>query len=87
VYDPAFFGKFGLKNVLPVLVPDLSYEDLAIQDGQVASTLLERLVLGELPAEEHAQLKQDVLAYCERDTWATVRLFEALEQLCSEDCG
>jgi len=81
VYDPAFFGKFGLKNVLPVLVPDLSYEDLAIQDGQVASTLLERLVFGELAAEERARLTQDVLAYCERDTWATVRLFEALEQI------
>jgi hypothetical protein len=64
-----------------VLVPDLSYEDLAIQDGQVASILLERLVFGELSAEEHKRIKQDVLAYCERDTWATVRLFEALEQI------
>jgi len=38
-------------------------------------------VFGELAAEERARLTQDVLAYCERDTWATVRLFEALEQI------
>ena len=81
VYDPAFLGSFSLKSVLPVLTPDLSYADLAIQDGQVASALLDRLIDGGLMLEERSQLRKDVLAYCERDTWATVRLFEALENL------
>src|SRR5213596_3126218 len=37
VYHPGFQGSFSLKVVLPTLVTELTYEDLVIVDGLVAS--------------------------------------------------
>ena len=37
VYHPDFGGGFGLKNVAPALVPELSYEELEIAGGGAAS--------------------------------------------------
>jgi hypothetical protein len=35
-YHPMFHGSFSVKSVLPALIPDMGYENLAIQDGQQA---------------------------------------------------
>lgn len=43
VYHPDFGGRFGLKYVLPVLVPELSYDDLEVAEGQAASSALAKL--------------------------------------------
>src|SRR5262249_39051055 len=37
VYHPRFGGSFSIKKVLNPMVPDLTYNDLAIVDGLVAS--------------------------------------------------
>ncbi len=37
VYHPDFQGSFSLKFVLPAFVPELTYDDLVIVDGMVAS--------------------------------------------------
>ncbi len=83
VNHPKFGGSFGLKSVTPALVPELAYGDLEIAEGDVASTLLEGLLLreGEIPAAERKKLRKQLLAYCERDTLATVRVYERLEGL------
>ena len=83
VYDPAFRGGFGLKAVLPALVPELSYEELPIGEGQVASLWLRRLLLRPeaIPPERRPTLRPDLLRYCRQDTLATVRLLDALRQL------
>lgn len=83
VYHPDFGGRFGLKAVLPALVPELSYEGLAIGGGTVAMQALGRLLLERetLRAEEQAQLRKDLLTYCELDTWAMVQLLERLRAL------
>ena len=75
VYHPDFLGSFSLKYVLSPLVPDLTYNDLVIVDGLVASVEIARLlfVAGKIPKEEHDRVRQDLLNYCERDTWAMVR--------------
>jgi predicted RecB family nuclease len=80
VYHPAFRGSFSIKRVLPVLVPELSYDDLVIVDGRVASVEIARLlfVADRIPVEERDRVRKDLLDYCERDTWATVRLVERL---------
>ena len=36
-YDPEFRGSSSLKSVLPVLVPELGYDHLAVHDGTQAS--------------------------------------------------
>src|SRR6184192_1321416 len=83
VYHPDFGGGFSLKKTLPALVPGLSYSDLQVQDGEVATVELQRLMLrgGELPAGERAPLRDALLRYCERDTWAMVKLLEKLRSL------
>ncbi len=85
VYHPEFRGSFSLKYVLTPLVPDLSYSDLVIVDGRVASVEIARLlfVAQRIPAHERDRLRQDLLDYCERDTWATVRLMARLRELAS----
>ena len=83
VYHPDFGGGFSLKKTLPALVPGLSYSDLQVQDGEVATVELQRLMLrgAELPAGERAALRDALLRYCERDTWAMVKLLEKLHSL------
>lgn len=83
VYHPDFLGSFSLKYVLTPLVPDLTYSDLVIVDGLVASVEIARLlfVAGKIPQEEHDRVRQDLLNYCERDTWAMVRVLERLREL------
>jgi len=86
VYHPDFGGGFSLKKTLPALVPGLSYSDLRVQDGEVATVELQRLMLrgAELPAGERAALREDLLRYCERDTWAMVKLLEKLRSLVAD---
>jgi len=83
VYHPDFQGSFSLKQVLPALVPELGYDDLAIQDGTDASAEIARMLLRPETFEprEGEQLRKDLLAYCERDTWAMVKLLEVLREM------
>src|SRR5881409_2868282 len=83
VYHPDFGGGFSIKKTLPALVPGLSYSDLAVQDGEVATVELQRLMLQgtEMPPGERTALREALLAYCERDTWAMVKLLEKLRTL------
>ena len=80
-YRKDFKGSFSLKYILSPLVPDLTYNDLAIVDGQVASVEIARLLFVAHLVEDRDQLRKDLLAYCERDTWAMVRLVERLQEL------
>ena len=69
--------------MLPALVPELSYDDLVIVDGMVASVTIARLlfVTGKLSPEQHEKTRYDLLEYCKRDTWGTVKLLERLGEL------
>jgi hypothetical protein len=83
VYHPAFGGSFSLKRVLPALVPELGYDDLEVKDGGTAAALLEALLLGgdAIPPAERPEVRRRLMAYCERDTLAMVRLYERLVEL------
>src|SRR5205085_7638925 len=80
VYHPKFEGSFSLKYVLPALVPELSYNDLVIMDGMVASVEIARLlfVVGRVRSDEKDALRTNLLAYCKRDTFAMVKLLQRL---------
>jgi hypothetical protein len=80
VYHPDFRGSFGLKAVLPALVPGLDYSDLRVADGQLASAEIESLLLraAELPDWRRKRMRGELLQYCARDTEALVRLHETL---------
>jgi len=83
VYHPAFRGSFSIKAVLEPLVPGLSYKDLIIVDGLTASVEIARLlfVAQKIAPEERARVRKELLDYCERDTFAMVRLLERLREL------
>jgi predicted RecB family nuclease len=83
VYHPDFRGSFSLKYILTPLVPELTYNDLVIVDGRVASVEIARLlfVADKIPRQERDRVRQDLLNYCERDTWAMVKLVERLREL------
>ena len=78
VYHPAFGGSFSLKAVLPALVPELTYENMAVANGQDAGLAWESLVRGNLDGAEHEKVRKALLDYCGQDTLALVRLLEAL---------
>lgn len=83
VYHPDFGGSFGLKRVLPALVPELRYDDLPINEGSMASLELERMLFqgAELTEAAKAQLRTDLLRYCHQDSWGLVKLLERLRRL------
>jgi predicted RecB family nuclease len=83
VYHPEFHGSFSIKRVLTPLVPELTYSDLVIVDGLVASVEIARLlfIAGRISPEEVPRVRKDLLEYCKRDTWAMVKLLENLREL------
>ena len=78
VYHPAFAGSYSLKAVLPALVPAMTYEGMAVGDGQDAGVAWEALVRGSLDQGEHESIRKALLDYCGQDTMAMVRLVDKL---------
>lgn len=81
VYFWKFKGSYSIKNVLPVLVPQLSYEGLEIADGGAAMDAYLRMCEAKDNPEELAKIRESLLAYCKLDTLAMVRILEALGHL------
>lgn len=79
-YHPQFAGSFSIKSVLPALAPALDYSDLHIRDGAQAALAYERMLFGDLGAEEKTRLRASLLDYCKRDTLAMVEIRKVLRQ-------
>jgi hypothetical protein len=77
--DKAFRGSWSIKNVMPVLVPELSYKTLGIQNGSTAQQRWIQAVLEE-SRDDKEQVFDDLLKYCELDTLAMVEIFNVLWQ-------
>jgi hypothetical protein len=78
VYHPAFAGSYSLKAVLPALVPEMTYEGMAVANGQDAGLAWESLLRENLDAAERDTTRKALLDYCGQDTLALVRLLEKL---------
>lgn len=76
-----FKGSYSIKNVLPVMCPELSYDGLAVSNGAEAVVEYEQLVFGDVPEEMKVEKFDELLEYCELDTWAMVRIFQELQKL------
>lgn len=83
-YAPAMNGRNSIKVVLPALVKDLSYGDLAIQEGGTASLRFAQLSAGTFSGDVD-QLRRELLAYCHLDTLAMVELLGVLERTVHPD--
>lgn len=77
---PEFRGSASIKNVLPVLLPELSYKSLEIQDGTMALSEWEKMIKGEMSDEQKSNTRKNLLKYCALDTLAMVELYKKLKE-------
>jgi hypothetical protein len=77
-YNPAFHGSFSLKSVLPAILPEMSYENLEIQEGQLAGLEYLRMIDPDTQIEVKEKIKKDLLIYCGHDTLAMLKIREEL---------
>ncbi len=80
LYTPEMRGSYSIKRVLPSLLPDMSYEGLAISDGVMAMAAFERLQ-NETDRVRIAEMRKNLLEYCAMDTMAMLALFHRLERI------
>lgn len=73
-----FSGSASIKKVLPVLT-DISYDDLEVGNGWVATNLLQQIVLGTIDEKSYEATVKNLLTYCEQDTRAMVRIWEVVK--------
>ena len=79
-YSPEMKGSYSIKAVLPALVPELSYDELEINEGGLASIAYESLQT-ETDLMIIAEIKNQLLAYCKLDTLGMVKILEQLENV------
>ncbi len=76
-YHREMRGSWSIKSVLPTLAPELDYGKLEVADGGEAQKAYLRAIDATTTTQQRARLRTQMLAYCERDTWAMVRLANA----------
>ena len=81
-FDRAFHGSASIKKVLPVLIPELSYDTLAIGKWDVAMNRLAELMWDKISdTHEREKIAKDLLIYCRQDSWAMVEIYRKLLSL------
>jgi predicted RecB family nuclease len=85
IYYPVFGFSNSIKSVAPALSPDVTYDDLEeIADGGDASTAFWLMANGRADPARWAQMQSALRAYCHRDTWALMKLHNALSGLAAQ---
>lgn len=79
-YDQKQKGSVSIKYVLPLL-SDLSYDELEIRKGDIASSEFERVTYGNVSDEERLRVRQALEKYCKLDTLAEVEIVKALKEI------
>ena len=75
-----FRGSSSIKYVLPVIVPDLSYDNLNIQNGGMACSSWKEMIFETESLETQKQIAQNLLDYCELDTLAMVQIWFSISK-------
>lgn len=79
-YDPKQKGSASIKYVLPVM-SDLSYREMDIKNGALASYEWERITfLENVSDEEKKKVMDNLEKYCELDTLAEVEIVKGLKE-------
>lgn len=79
-YHHEMRGSWSLKAVLPTIAPDLDYANLTIGDGGMAMDAFAEILHPQTSAKRSSDLRQGLLDYCERDTYAMVRIVRHFRQ-------
>lgn len=73
-YHPDMKGSWSIKAVLPTIAPELDYSNLAVAHGGMAQDAYLDLIGTELSVQANDELRQALLAYCEQDTLAMIKV-------------
>jgi hypothetical protein len=85
VYHVDFRASFSIKSIAPALAPGFGYGDLdGVAEGGVAAAAFHEIASGESNPERVAHLRDQLLAYCARDTLALVLVHRALRERVSD---
>jgi hypothetical protein len=78
---PGFKGSSSIKHVLPVMVPELSYAEMEINEGAKASLAWWNIMFVSLDETEKKIIANQLLAYCKLDTLAMVEIFRRFSRI------
>lgn len=78
---PGFKGSWSIKYVLPVMVKELSYEGMDINEGTQASMAWWNITFGDLEKHEKEILVANLTKYCMLDTLAMVEITRRFNSL------
>jgi hypothetical protein len=70
-------GSYSIKEVLPAMVPELSYDGMEVADGMAAMQAYHDMCAME-PGAELDRLRAAMLEYCRLDTLGMVRILGEL---------
>jgi CRISPR/Cas system-associated exonuclease Cas4 (RecB family) len=76
--DYRFHGSSSIKKVLPVICPELNYNELDVQNGTMALDTWGRMVLDPEFPDDIQTTRNNLLEYCKLDTLAMVELYRVL---------
>ena len=82
-YHPAQHGSASIKKVLPA-VTGKGYSDLAIAEGEAASSAFMTVTFGEATEQERLQVRSDLEKYCGLDTEGMIWIVDELKKLSGE---
>ena len=80
VYRWQMRGSYSIKEVLPAMVPELSYVGMEVADGMAAMRAYHDMCALE-PGLELDQLRKAMLEYCRLDTFAMVKILDVLHEI------
>ena len=78
---PEFHGRYSIKNILPALIPDMTYKGLSIANGGDAQLAYFNMLSGKLSPAEMNRTRNDLKVYCGQDTLAMVKILERLQKI------
>jgi len=76
-YKKEMKGSHSIKNVLPAMLDNLSYDNLTIKEGGMASHTFAQMMSGTFKGNSE-NTRKDLLKYCKLDTLAMVEIINKL---------
>lgn len=76
-----FRGSSSIKRILPVLVPELSYKGIKIQEGGTAADTWNKIITNSFSELEKKEAAENLKIYCGLDTYAMYSIWRILHNL------
>ncbi len=79
-------GSYSQKVILPLMVPELTYDGMEVADGMMAMDAYYAMCESKDP-EEIARIRSNLLEYCKLDPLGMVRILERLRTILKGEKG